>query len=384
MKLQLLKLFDRIIGWYLNIYKKITTTQLTPTAHKNPTKIAIIKLSAMGDALCLMPAIRQLKQWHPQAEITFVTTSRTNPSLFTPLTFIDHIQIIPTSLALIGFILGWRKNTYDLCIDADQYYNLSHWLSLQCQYAVGFHTPSKPRRLNNHLFYDLSANEKTQFFKLIALACNKTITATPEPTLPELLSPQIIKNAQTTLAQHFPQDISNKPIIVIYPGSSSNASFRRWPIDNYKKIIDTLCQQGHTIAIAGGPDELAIKDQFSQLATKYPNCHNLINELKLTDWLYLMQNHAKLFIGNDSGLLHIAEAAGTPIIGIFGPNIHSKWGSLNKLSKGIEIPIKNLNCRPCIVSAKGEIPSKCQRGDTACLTRISPNKVLESVKEMLK
>ena len=380
MKLHILKWIDSVIGVYLNARFKTPNTQYPiPT---KPKKIAIIKLSAMGDVLCLMPAIRQLKQWQPQADIHFITTQRSNPSLFQNLPFFDQLKILPTSpLATIQFIYRFKKQDYELCIDADQYYNISTLLALQGRHSIGFHTPVKPKRLNNSLTYDAQKNEKLQFLKLIALANNQTSPTNFDVTIPELLSSQHKQQAQKILAPYLDNSDSTK--IIIYPGSSGNADFRRWHINNYKQIIDTLCQQGHNLYIAGGPDELAIKEEFSELTKKHKNCHNLINEFSLTDWLYFMQYHATLFVGNDAGLLHIAEAAGTTIIGIFGPNIYSKWGSLNPQSTGIEIPIQNLSCRPCIINSKGQIPQQCERGDNACLTRITPNQVLTNINSRL-
>ena len=381
MKLRILKWLDTIIGMYLNSRFKASITPC-PIPSK-PQKIAVIKLSAMGDVLCLMPAIRQLQKWHSQAAIHLITTERSNPVILQNLPFISEIKILPTApVATLKFIHKFKKENYDLCIDADQYYNISTWLALQCHCCVAFNTPAKAKRLNHALDYDSRDNEKKQFLKLIALASNQTPPTDFDVTLPELISSQHREQAQKKLKHYLDDDNANK--IIIYPGSSGNADFRRWHIDNYKQIIDTLCQQGHSLYIAGGPDELAIKEQFSELTDKYKNCHNLINELDLLDWFYLMQNHSTLFVGNDAGLLHIAEAAGTAIIGIFGPNIHSKWGSINPKSTGIEIPIESLSCRPCIINSKGQIPQQCQRGDNACLTRITPNQVLTEINNRLK
>ena len=55
---------------------------------------------------------------------------------------------------------------------------------------------------------------------------------------------------------------NRKKVIVIFPGSSKNASFRRWELKNYLKIIDSYIDK-HTIIIAGGPEEIQIKNDFN-------------------------------------------------------------------------------------------------------------------------
>ena len=77
-------------------------------------------------------------------------------------------------------------------------------------------------------------------------------------------------------------------------------------------------------------------------------------------------------MGNDAGLLHLAESQGMPVVGIFGPNIYSKWGSINPASSAAEI---ELECRPCIKSYLGQVPSICMRGDVKCIEDISTKNV---------
>lgn len=377
-KIALLKIIDKLIGYYLQLAFPSSSPTPPPQIPFHPQKIAIIKLSAMGDVLCLMPAIRQLKKWHPQVEITLITTKRSNPQLFHHTPFLDFIDQLPISpLVLIRFIWQFKRCHYDLCIDADQYYHLSTWLALQCRYSVGFHTSAKPKKLNLSLTYDIWDNEKTQFLKLISLSVGRKPPQSFDLTLTEILSADQQHKAHRQLSPY--THSSQRKKIVIYPGSSDNADFRRWPIEHYKQIIIELCRSDYAIYIAGGPDELAIKHEFHAITSQYPHCHNLIGELELSDWLYFLHHHIALFVGNDAGLLHIAEAAGVPIVGLFGPNIYSKWGSLNPQSIGIEIPIKSLNCRPCIINSMGQIPKQCWRGDHACLQRISPHKVLLAI-----
>jgi heptosyltransferase-2 len=78
-------------------------------------------------------------------------------------------------------------------------------------------------------------------------------------------------------------------------------------------------------------------------------------------------------VTNDSGLLHLSEAVGTPVVALFGPTVR-EFGYFPRLgaSAALEVP---LECRPC--SRNGKRP--CHRGDLACLERIEVGAVLERV-----
>lgn len=380
MRLRFLKFLDKLIG--------LTLICLYPSPRKHSlpitiNSIAVIKQAAMGDALCLMPAIRLLKTWYPKAKIIWCTTYRSNPALFHNLPFIDHIFILPTSYKIISKFYQWKKLNIDVCIDADQYYLSSQLLALQSKYATGFITPVKPARLDKCYLYNDTANEKKQFNRLITNTFKKKAVNKIRFQLPEILT-------GFRLHKNFLEKItgicksSNSKIVCIYPGSSFNASFRRWDKEHYKNLSTILLQQGYTICFAGGKDECAIKDYFNSIESQPASYYNLINEWTLFAWFWFLKNKVDLFIGNDAGLIHVAEAANIPIIGLFGPNIGSKWGSLNPDSITIEIPIGRLSCRPCIRAGEGKVPQKCSRGDLACLNYISVERVLKAAQKILQ
>ncbi len=81
----------------------------------------------------------------------------------------------------------------------------------------------------------------------------------------------------------------------------------------------------------------------------------------------------RVVVTNDSGLLHLAEAAGTPVLALFGPTVRA-FGYF-PLLPGSRVLERELACRPC--SRNGRRP--CWRGDLACLAEISPDAVLAAL-----
>jgi ADP-heptose:LPS heptosyltransferase len=79
-------------------------------------------------------------------------------------------------------------------------------------------------------------------------------------------------------------------------------------------------------------------------------------------------------VTNDSGLMHVAEAVGTPVVALFGPTVRG-FGYFPSLPRSAVLETNGLECRPC--SRNGRRP--CWRGDHACLTRIDSEAALARV-----
>jgi ADP-heptose:LPS heptosyltransferase len=346
--------------------------------HHVPKKILVIKLSAMGDAFCLMPTIKYIKKSTPFACIDWLTTKRTNPGIFEDIKEISNILILPTTpFKLINFlykfIINWGQ--YDLIIDFDQYYLISELLAYTGRASIGFSTRLKGSTFSLSLPYDPVKNEKKLFLELAALS-NSEMSVQDCEFFYELKE----------LSDNFPSEFLlglirklkkiSLPIVVVYPGSSVNAIMRRWAPERYLDLVYRL-SSGCVVIIAGGPDELEINNLFSG---DNDRIYNLINKLTIKDWLWLFKYHADLFVGNDAGMLHLAESQGLPSVSLFGPNIGSKWGSLNPSSIVVDV---ELDCRPCIKTYLGIIPQACSRGDNACMNNISIEMVISAVSGIL-
>ena len=82
-------------------------------------------------------------------------------------------------------------------------------------------------------------------------------------------------------------------------------------------------------------------------------------------------------VTNDSGLLHLSEAVGTPVTALFGPTVRAfGYAPLLPASRLLET---DLDCRPC--SRTGSRP--CHRGDLACLASLAPEQVSEALEQVL-
>jgi ADP-heptose:LPS heptosyltransferase len=375
MNVSQLKFLDRLLRTCVRRLPRKRPKQLLTA----PASILVIKLSAMGDALCLMPSVRMLSQVFPEATIDWLTTHRSQQGVFSRISFLNAIHLLPVNpIGLLWFLVRFvpKLRSYELIIDYDQYYQISEIFSYLGRTSAGFHAPLKGKTFAIQETYQAFRNEKLQFRALTEKVITHWRREIPEyvALLPELLqgfspSSQLQKAAKALRS-------TGKPVLILYPGSSGNASFRRWELSNYLCLIDEYHEK-YVIIIAGGPDEKEIKSIFEY---KNDNVINWIDKWSLSDWSWIFKNIASLFVGNDAGLLHVADLQGLVSISIFGPNLYEKWGSLNPSSMGIEI---NVECRPCIKQHLGDVPQKCHRGDLACLQQIEVIQVVSAINSTL-
>ncbi len=177
--------------------------------------------------------------------------------------------------------------------------------------------------------------------------------------------------ASKFIADHHLEEIL---LIGIHPGSGIHqAWFKRWPKERFARLADALIDRYKAaVMIFGGADEVSLAGEIKALMNSNPIL--MAGKTTLTQAAALLEK-CRLFISNDSGLIHVACAVHTPVIGLYGPTNYKRSGPY--LDSAIIIR-KELGCSPCY--KRGKI--KCKRLD--CFKLITVEEVLESVESLLR
>ncbi|NCA83176.1 MAG: glycosyltransferase family 9 protein [Opitutae bacterium] len=109
------------------------------------------------------------------------------------------------------------------------------------------------------------------------------------------------------------------PPVVVHPGSGSPA--KNWPADRFVQVIRRLKEQGRAVAAVIGEADVA---EAAVLAREVPGVPALAG-LSLVELAETLAGCAA-FLGNDSGITHLAAAVGLPVVALFGPSDAEKWG----------------------------------------------------------
>jgi len=120
--------------------------------------------------------------------------------------------------------------------------------------------------------------------------------------------------------------------IAVHPGSAS--ANKCWPVSHFLSLIDRLCSQGQPVLLLAGPaDHERLATLLDALAPRYGNkmLHTLVDVPLLKVAQQLLQ--CQCYIGNDSGITHLAAMLGVPTIAIFGPSDPGNWRPLGSTVK---------------------------------------------------
>jgi ADP-heptose:LPS heptosyltransferase len=171
------------------------------------------------------------------------------------------------------------------------------------------------------------------------------------------------------------------PIIVVHV--SAGNPFRRWPTASFAEVAATLAREDRArrIVITSGPSEAeaaqAVAAQARALAGPAAAGILRTGEFDLSE-LRALVGRAALYIGGDSGPLHVAATTAAPIVALFGPTLPERsmpWRE--PAAAAIAVDAGALSCRPCH-------QRHCVPGDFRCLTGISPTMVVSAAKTLLK
>lgn len=161
--------------------------------------------------------------------------------------------------------------------------------------------------------------------------------------------------------------VDDRPVVALAPGAVGPS--KRWPASAYAMLVRNLLDSGLRVWVVGGPQEKDLaKEIIGETSARDLTGTDLRNAV-------LALAAAAIAVSNDSGLLHVAAALGTPSIGIFGPTSPWHWAPLNPLAATIETTSK-LDCRPCHKPV-------CRLVHHRCMRDIPPQRVFAAVDQAL-
>jgi len=162
-----------------------------------------------------------------------------------------------------------------------------------------------------------------------ALALPTSAPLPREWPLPELKIPP--HEIESWLAKHGLVKAVH-PIVALSPGAVGTG--KAWPIRYYSELARDLAKDGASIWVLGGPNETSLASQIAAAGG------NRVRDLTGTDLrnAILALAASDISVTNDSGLMHVSAAIGTPTVAIFGPTSPWHWKPLNPVAAILEPP----------------------------------------------
>ena len=155
------------------------------------------------------------------------------------------------------------------------------------------------------------------------------------------------------------------PLVAIHPGSP--VALKRWRPERYAKLADWLVAQKRAKIIFVGVDaEMPIIAEIQALMRE--KSFNIAGKTSLTQLASIL-HVCQLFIGNDSGPMHLAAAVGIPTIGLYGPGDPGRFGPVGAQCQTLR---QKPDCPPCLGTT-------CRFGGEGCMSEIQVADVIQAI-----
>ncbi len=158
---------------------------------------------------------------------------------------------------------------------------------------------------------------------------------------------------------------TDRRVIALMPGAEYGPA-KQWPVDYFAELARRLCARGDAVWVLGSGKEHALGERVREVAGE--GVANLCGSTQLVDTVDLLAL-ADTAISNDSGLMHVAAAVGTRVVGIYGSSTPAYTPPLSDKAETIYL---GLSCSPCFQRT-------CPLGHTNCLKQISVEQVLSAI-----
>ena len=348
-------------------------------------RILLVRLRLIGDVVFTTPVIRALRRRYPQAHLSYLVEPSAAP-IITGNPHLDEVIVAPKPRGLarlaadVRLARSLRRARYDLAIDLHGGPR-SGWLT----WASG-----APRRIG----YDVNGrgwmytsrvarapdlrprhSVRNQWDLLTPLGI-----APPDPAIDAVEmgdDPQAAARADARLraAGIGPET----PLVVIHV--SAGNPFRRWPETSFQAVTEALVRRdpARRILLTSGPSDAEAARQIAgrarealgELAVAVPD----LGEFDLHELRSIIAR-AAVYIGGDSGPLHVAATTAVPVVALLGPTLPERSKPWRDPRHFVEILDHQLPCRPCHQRV-------CEPGDFRCLTWTSAAHVIQAAERAM-
>ena len=343
-------------GWAWRRRKPVVTTYIN--------RILVVRLCCIGDILFTTPLLRALDANYPRARIGYLVSPwcrdlvAANPRVDEVIEY-DGYGTDRRLRSALTAVRRLRAGRYDLALILHRT-PLAHLLAWAggVPWRVGFDWQGRGFSLTHPVPYRARAHEVDR-----VLDCLQPLGAAADGTDLELPGrEEHAAGAEALLHAHGWRD-DQRPLVALFPGGGENPGTvmptKRWDPAGFREIIrrlETEYRRGAVVFIGGRGDREVGDAVLSDWRPRLP----VIRLEGQTDLLTTgaVLKHCDLFVGGDSGPLHMAAAAGVPTIALFGPTDPDRLAPRGRAHAAVRA---DLPCSPCFV------PERSRFGDSvAC------------------
>jgi heptosyltransferase III len=354
--------------------------QISPAPFRS---ILVIQTKFIGDIVLASTLARNLQLEFPGARIVFLCEAQFESfviahGIAAEVVTFRRARMRGTPLErgkeLYAMVRALRRFRFDLTIDLTDS-KTSRIVSgfVNAKTRVGYNPPERPLKLLERQPANLYAKPYGfggHHFVYRYLSPLEALGVDLRVTVPSF-QPSLFETAKA-LALLGKHHLRPNAFVAVHAGASFKG--RQWQPERFAEAIDEIARgTGLGVVLVGGPSERqATAPILARTATPVVD---LVGRLSLETLLAVLKQ-ARLFLGNESGPMHMAAAAGTPVVGLFGLTHPSRWGPVGVPSIALRPPM------PCDCVAK----DLCRWPDPSkacCVWRLEVKPVVDAVRAVL-
>ena len=354
-------------------------------------RVLLIRLRLIGDVVLSTPVIRALRRAFPDATLTYLV-ERDAAAVVAGNRDLDRIIVVERTRGLRRVLddvkLAWqlRRDRYDVVIDMHGGPR-SSWLTLAtgAPQRIGYDMPGRQWMYTRTIPRARELRPRHSVLNQWDLL--EGIEGWPgeaaDPARDAVAMPVDPDADRRIVARLRAAGVAPGHQLIVLHVSASNP-FRRWPEPAFAEVVASLVSQSpdRRVILSSGPSDRLAADRIVAAARALlPDAARAqvidFGEFDLAELRALVERSG-LFIGGDTGPLHVAATTTTPVVAIYGPTLPARstpWRDPSIPSESIEIA--GLPCRPCDQRV-------CAPGDYRCLTAIKPADVVVAAERMLR
>lgn len=360
----LLKRLDALLGpAACRLWSKPQRGAVHAALANTPGRILVIRPGGIGDMVMLLPMLEALRSRLPDRPIDIVCEARNAPVLRIAGFQGDLLRYAEAPRHTLREL---QARPYAAAIDTEQFHHFSAVFAglSTAPLRVGFRINPQRNGIYTHLVsYDLDGVESEQFLRLLRALLPDVVA----PPLEGLLDPRASSRVSLPTGLSLP----DQPFLALHVGASIR--HKRWPTERFGAVCRRLfAEYGWCTVLLGSATDAPEARSVSACAPEA--CRDWSGQLTLPQ-VARVCSAARLLLGPDSGLAHLAVALGTPTTTLFGPSDPRKW----RLPAAQHRVVRHaLPCSPC--SIFGYV-KPCASVD--CLMSIQPDEVVSAIRDAL-
>ncbi len=333
-------------------------------------KVLLVRLRSIGDTVLSTPSLFALRRFLPDAEIDILVEDWVAPVLDNH-PHLDNVVVLERG----GFTSRARVARQIRSTGYDVVYNLHGGTTATfltratgARHRVGFKS-YQYAQLHNHQAPSpllLWGQQKTHSVEQqLALLGWTGVPVTDRPRTHVAVTPE----ASRTVAEGLEEaGLADRQIALIHPAAAF--ATKQWAAENFARVAESLAARGFAPVAIAAPNEreilVSLMDQASVPIVSF--------DLSLPE-VAALAARSQIFVGNDSGIAHIAAAVGAPSVVIFGSSNVAHWRPWNKAAA--EVVLEQMPCQPC----HGYFCEKFPQPE--CILRVPVERVVAAIDKVL-